>query len=257
MKMKKNKLKSIVLILIGILIALLISFVVWHQVSSADVLNDCKTLQTKMDEEIKKMTKEEIDIFDDLQFRIETEKSKNAYHAYIECLFDKAVEVLMGSNGADTDGIASANAANGPEWMKPESACLKEEKLVEVVKDSSPKNLLPYALEAYNKYVAHLKYLYALLGQHPTIDATTVHDFSALVGRQERLKMIVETEIQESIVALDSAFIALKEMRQAFVMHVHFQCMLKNLEMYRRMMANMRTIITTLPPIIEDASMHK
>ena len=110
---------------------------------------------------------------------------------------------------------------------------------------------------AYNQYVDRLKYLFALLQEHPTVSSATIDSFSEVFSNQSEQKLLVEDEIQNAIVAMNSTFIALKEMRQAFVMHVQFQCMLKNLEMYRRLMSNMRSVIMALPDLIEDASMHK
>ncbi len=252
-KMDKKILKNIAFILIGLIIALLISFVVWHRASSADIVEKCQESLTAMVDEFKPID----DPFSDSMFEDEFEEAQEAYHLYIKCLFDESVNGLLGSAGGETEGIFSANAPNLPEWTKPESACLSQEKLGTVVKDSAPKNLIPFALDAYNQYVDRLKYLFELLQKYPTVSASTIDNFSEVLTNQNSYKLLVEDEIQNSIVAMDSAFKALKEMRQAFVMHVQFQCMLKNLEKYRRVMENMREVISAIPARIIDASMHK
>jgi hypothetical protein len=193
-----------------------------------------------------------------LNFRIAFEKTRTNYHAYMECVFEKVVEGMMGSSGANTKGIFGANAPNAPEWSKPESACIPEKSLVDNLKDGSPETLLKPLLDTYNDYVDYLQLLF--------IEASTKIDttkegidvkLDELRGQNEAFKLLVENETQDALAALDGAFIGLKEMRQAFVMHVHFQCMLKNLERYRRAMENLRKVISAIPSVIIDASIHK
>jgi hypothetical protein len=193
-----------------------------------------------------------------LNFRIAFEKARSDYHAFMECAFEKIVEDMMGTSGGDTSGIFGANAPNLPEWSKPESACIPEKELVDSLKNGSPETLLEPLLKIYNDYVDYLQILYLKASEKIAMEQIGKSiKFEEIQGQNESFGLLVENEIQDALAALDGAFIGLKEMRQAFVMHVHFQCMLKNLEFYRRAMENLRRVVSALPSVIEDASIHK
>lgn len=195
-----------------------------------------------------------------IDFRIDFEETRNAYHDYVKCIFDQAVVRILGSAGGDTEGIMSTNSPNFidalPDWLKPDLACLDESKLSEILADGKPANLLLYILPIYNEYVIHLELLYRAVLEESGYDLKDAN-FTDIVVNNAALKLIVQNEIQDALVAIDSTFISIKELRQAFMMHVHFQCMLKNLEFYRRALENMRSVISVMPALLEDASMHK
>ena len=209
-------------------------------------------------------SKEEIDLNkpyqdqNELNFRIAFEKARTDYHAFMACVFEKVVEKMLESAGGDTSGIFGAHAPNLPEWSKPESACVAEENLTNLLKMGSPETLLKPLLEYYNEYVAHLQRLFQdVSNKIVTSNNGEVRKFEEMVTRNKTLRLLVENEVGDAIAALDGTFIGLKEMRQAFVMHVHFQCMLKNLEFYRRAMENLRRVISAIPSVVENASTHK
>lgn len=192
----------------------------------------------------------------ELNFRIGFEKARTSYHTYVECVFEKVVGEVMGSAGGSTDGIFSAHAPNLPEMLKPESACIAEKDLTDKLKNGSPAVLLDPLLQEYNRYVDYVQKLY-----QKTLDKTSeAQSDSAFVdafANSQALKLLVEGEIQNALIALDGAFIGIKEMRQAYIMHIHFQCMLKNLEFYRHALENLRRVIYGLPDNIINASTHK
>ena len=66
-----------------------------------------------------------------------------------------------------------------------------------------------------------------------------------------------QTEIDTSMVTIDLMFTSLKELRLAFVMHVHFQCTLKYLDKYRDTLGELRKLIVPLPGQLRDASVTK
>ena len=174
----------------------------------------------------------------------------------MKCVFDQAAINMLASAGGDTEGVGPAVLIDMlPDLLKPETACLKQKDLVNILKHGSPKSLLTPLLEAYYQYAEYLEKLYMAVSDYLQIDETT--DYSKLYATNQAFSLIVENEIQDAFVTLDASFTALKEMRQAFTIHVHFQCMLKNLEAYRRVLEKLRTVIESLPPIIENASMHK
>lgn len=196
--------------------------------------------------------------FNDLTFRISFEKARTQYHDAVKCVFDKSVISILSSAGDDLGAATlTAGAPNFPNLLKPDVACLNEKPLANLLKDSSPENLLQPLLNLYNKYTEHLQNLMTIASVYSADNETQIRDFANVINKLSIFQHMVENEIQNSLVALDAAFISLKEMRQAFVMHVHFQCMLKNLEDYRRVLGNLRTVVSIIPGVIEDCSMHK
>lgn len=271
--------KKLILKTIWLIILLLASFLFVQPSASAKVLKDCKVdqlildlgldtdkdakkgkFQTDFDKDFKE-AKNDNTKSNNLVIRLAFEKARTKYHDTVKCVFDHATIALLGSASNVSEDI---NMSNPPDLtnmlgdlLKPDLACLKEDKLAKIIKDSSSENTLQPLLDAYQKYAEYIKHLVELSALNPDLDDSTIGSFEKLFANYESFKLIAENEIQDSIVALDTAFIALKEMRQAFVMHVHFQCMLKNLEVYRRVLANIRSVVTVLPGLIEDASMHK
>jgi len=193
-----------------------------------------------------------------LNFRIAFEKARTGYHAYMECVFENTVKIMLDSAGGDTSGIFDANTPNLPnlpDWLIPEKACPSNEKgLVEKLKGASPDVLINPLQSAYNDYVDHLNLLFRMLSNSPPSNAEPA---MAMVEKYNIFFSLVESEIQDALNAMEGAFIGLKEMRQAYMMHVHFQCMLKNLEVYRRAMENLRKVISALPDVIVNESIHK
>jgi hypothetical protein len=191
-----------------------------------------------------------------LNFRIEFEMARNSYHTFVECVFERLAEDMLGSSGANTEGIFGANAPNLPEWRDPQSSCINEESLGEKLRSGSPEVVFQPIMNVYSSYIDYIMALYAMVSEKVEIEKGGSAKFEDILRRNEMLGGLVEGEIEDSKTALETAFIGLKEMRKAFVMHVHFQCMLKHLEFYRRAMENLRRVISSLPSIIENASMH-
>lgn len=193
----------------------------------------------------------------ELNFRIAFEKASNQYHLYMECVFERMVEAMLGSAGGDTSGIFAAHAPNLPEFMKPESACLKEDQLATILKSGSPETLLQPLQAKYNAYVDYLNLLLNEGRKNVTVmeNGKTI-PIDEINARRLFLRTLVDNEIQDALAALHGALNSLKEMRKAFAMHIHFQCMLRNLELYRHAMENLRRVVSGLPAVIENASMH-
>ena len=218
----------------------------------SDYINDCKDLKPGYNAEIDLTQPYENT---DLNFRIAFEKARTQYHKFMECVFEKAVEGMLKSSGSNTSGIFGANAPNLPEWMKPESACQTEKTLTGMLVNGSPAILLNSLLEQYNKYTDYLQRLFDT--SQAILRVTDISKLEEAYANNQQFQRIVEGEVQDALVAMDGAFVGLKEMRRAFTMHVHFQCMLKNLEFYRHALENVREVVSALPPVIENASMHK
>ncbi len=256
--------KKLLSIIIGLAIILPLSFVLINQSVSAKVLTTCNP--KKFEDYLKKDKKAVEKLisskkFDDLEFRLRFEKVRTKYHDHVKCVFDASMIATLGSAGGVQEHIPAGSLPNLdnflPDLLNPSKACLNLNKIKRILDDTSPTNLVAPMLKTYNLYVAHLKYLYSKVSATPTITSSSGNDFETIFKNNKKFKLIMENEIQNSLIALDAAFIALKELRQAFIMHVHFQCMLKNLETYRKVMSNVRSIVTTLPSIITDASIHR
>lgn len=202
------------------------------QSSQAKILDQCKLppFATYTNEQLN----------EDIEFRIAYEKASTQYHQYINCVFDKATSEMFDLAG----GVDQIN--------QPQAACLsdnKAQKLKTILTDGSPSNLLAPVLQNYHGYA---RYLNNLLTQR--FQSSGEGNYLEQVERQQILKRLVENEVQHALVALDTSFQSLVQMRQAFVMHQHFQCMMKNLETYRQVLGNLRFIVSTLPPLFHNAS---
>ncbi len=235
---------------------------------SADVLKTCKLedlekyLKTTAGEDLNKALKEADGDSNNLKVRVAFEKARTQYHDAIKCIFDASTIAVLGSaagigGNLKKDDMPSLTKAVLADLNKPDKACLGDEKRNEVINSSDPSKLVPDLLGAYNHYSGFIDNLVKRLGDAPTINPTEIGVLGPVTDRTDRLKLIMRNEQQDAIVALNGAFIALKELRRNFIMHVHFQCMMKNLEVYRKLLGNLRKVITTLPNVIQDASMHK
>ncbi len=228
--------KKFLLLITGILLTVTLNSVRAEEPESA-VLNACKSKRPSYPKII------ELDPNTHLQFRLEFEQARTRYHGYMNCVFEEAATDILGE---DPEAL-----------LKPDTACQSEKKLVDVMKNSSPETLLQPLMDTYHDYADYLNRLAIHVAAESESNVTTMGEFNQAFRRIQQLRLLVEDEVQNTIVALDAAFNSLKEMRQAYIMHVHFQCMLKNLETYRRVMGKLRAVVTMLPDVIIDCSMHK
>jgi hypothetical protein len=191
--------------------------------------------------------------FNHSKFDKEFEKIQEQYHGYAECIFDYAEKTVLGTK-----------ESNAEEWNNPPSACISQAELKKVIDYTSPNQMLEPLLETYNEYgnyLDELRDLYQIRGEEtggtedqPTaLSATTKLQLGAGIGG-ENIRL-TKSEKENALVAMDISFKSLKQLRMAYVMHVHFQCMLKNLEKYRQYLEKIRIIVEALPGILEDASM--
>ena len=186
--------------------------------------------------------------------------SQEKYHEYVQCIFDYAEDQILDSGGAKTRGTAQVNAPAFP-WFKPEAACISNKN--EAIIASSPDQLLPPLLEIHREYSNMLEKIapkYEQEGDEKGEDGEILNWNQLLSVKSSasgKIRSYVESEIQNSLVAMDITFTTLKELRLAFVMHVQFQCMLNNLEKYRKVLESIRTIVSCMPAALDGASMTK
>jgi hypothetical protein len=192
--------------------------------------------------------------------------ARDAYHKYVECIFNYAEVKILGGVGV-SKGTMQANTPNfdpsetpiispGIEWMT-SAACLTHTELNKIIDDTSPNQMLYPLLETYNSYTDHLDKLinlYSFLGEEGgELTLQQQLDIKTRVITSATRK--TDTEKQNALVAMNITFASLKELRLAFVMHVHFQCILNNLDKYRKKLEDVRIIVDSLPFELQDASM--
>lgn len=197
------------------------------------------------------------------------EAAQEAYHDYVGCLFDIAERKILGSDGAEQDGTMSANMLNTGglpgfgdiiDLMSPTQACLDPEDLKKIIKSTDPKDMLTTLLDAHTTYSEHLQDLgtrYSAAGGVTDSSGKMLEGISSLkrkAAQFDTIKRRRKLEIETSLMAIDMMFTSLKELRLAFVMHVHFQCTLKYLDKYRRRLEDLRDVIEPLPDQLENAS---
>jgi hypothetical protein len=191
------------------------------------------------------------------------EEAQSYYHKYAQCMFDYAENQIL-QNKVNQGGTWQAKTPNElVDWLDTSAACISQEKLAEAIFNTEPNQMLPPLLELHSDYSEHLNKLielYLLEGHEKGEDGKNLGGSDLLVTLNRNAGLLerqVIYELQNSLVAINLSFISLKELRTAFVMHVHFQCMLNNLEKYRKALENLRVIIDVLPGRLEDASMSQ
>jgi len=186
-------------------------------------------------------------------YKTNFEDAQKKYHEYAECIFSYAEKTVLGTK-----------KSNAQEWNNPPSACISQAELKKVIDYTSPNQMLAPLLETYNEYgdyLDNLLGLYQIKGEETGGDENELKALSTAMKLQlgagiarENIRL-TKSEKENAMVAMDISFKSLKQLRLAYVMHVHFQCMLKNLEKYRQYLEKIRIIVEALPSILEDASM--
>jgi hypothetical protein len=183
-------------------------------------------------------------------------EAQEQYHGYVNCIFNYAESEILGNVGI-SQGTIQANTPT-IDWMDPKAACLNTNKLIEIKNKTHPNQLLTPLLEihaVYSDYLDALKALYESKGTETKGMGTD--KLKAMADAYTEIDRIIESEKENALVAMDIAFKSLKELRLAFFMHVHFQCMLNNLETYRKWLEKIRVIVEGFPGMLQDCSMTK
>ncbi|MDH5596956.1 MAG: hypothetical protein OEY44_02535 [Candidatus Peregrinibacteria bacterium] len=188
--------------------------------------------------------------------------AREAHHNYVSCMFSFAEQEILQTEAIHQGGTYEANTPNQDtfDWMAPDQACLTPNELKWVIQGTDPSQMLQPMLNSHNAYKLHLNAIGdSYRGKAVATDengrrlqgAEALIAFANTLGSIERQRRL---EIESSLVAIDLMFTSLKELRLSFVMHVHFQCMLKYLEEYRIRLENLRKLIQPLPALLRDAS---
>ncbi|MBU0727647.1 hypothetical protein KKA95_03095 [Patescibacteria group bacterium] len=180
------------------------------------------------------------------------EDAQNKYHKYIQCIFDysenRVLEKLIKPDG---------------EYPSAEETCGID--VVSIIGDTNPDQMLTPLLNTYNiysEYLDELGYIYLRSGRVDSGEGgenlyNALQQYNILSASFDEFNRKISSEKANALVAMDITFVTLKELRLAFVMHNHFQCMLFNLEKYRNFLGKIRTLVEGLPGKLKDASMTK
>jgi len=181
------------------------------------------------------------------------EKAKSAYHEYAQCMFDSAEQVLLKSKAGEPDFP----------WNDPGKACLTDDERNKLIESSDFGSIAAILQKVHREYDAHLTKLlnsYKKVGRERNERGNLLSPLNALLVRgliSSEFEILTKLEIENALVAMDMTFITLRELRLALIMHIHFECMMKNLEKFRSYLESLRIIIDLLPDRLEDASMSQ
>jgi hypothetical protein len=178
--------------------------------------------------------------------------SQKAYHDYLGCLFDYAESTILKRPRVKGRNSYLANIPN-IDWMDPPAACLSDDEIRKALFDTDHSQMLTPVLETHRDYKNHLESM-ANVYRNRQASSQTPSTIGERAGTAAGIERRIKSEIDSALVALDLAFTSLKELRLAFTIHVRFQCLLKHLEKYRKVLGEIRTIVVALPNKLRDAS---
>ncbi len=178
------------------------------------------------------------------KFREAYEKAGLKYHQYAQCIFDKAVEEVVPDWFAQGAGVPQA--------------CIDQGELTEKLGINGNTTTLASSLILANQaYEVHLLGLTDQFLLHGKVEATESSPVTAkaIIDTSETFRELVKIELSNTAFALDAAFAKLKEMRQAYLMHVQLSCLLDNLKDYRDSLEKLRRAILDMEPRFDSASL--
>lgn len=178
------------------------------------------------------------------------QSAQKAYHNYIGCMFEFARDEVLKRNNKIVD------------WLAPKQACLDPGETKKIIDNTAPTLMIEAVLQSHTDYKNYLNELgktYSNEGVETSDDGKNLGLAEQLIAKAAyfpSLQRQRQMEVDSSLVAIDLMFSSLKELRLAFVMHVHFQCSLKYLEKYRKSLGALRRLIVPLPDQLRDASVR-
>lgn len=231
----------------------------------------CKAAKQLFEEKVQLKEWETAERKDQNTYEEVFDELRASYHDYIGCMFGYAEGTILLSDGSEQSGTWNANLLNTGglpvlgyliDWMTPAEACLSSDELRKIVQNTDPSQMLEPILKAHSAYARSLQELgdnFGIDGVMTDEDGNDLKLLDSLFAKEKQLATItrrIKLEINNSLLAIDMMFTSLRELRQAIVIHVHFQCTLKYLEKYRKELEKLREVIEPLPDQLEDASTH-
>lgn len=201
-------------------------------------------------------------VFTESEFETAFLDAQEEYHVYVQCVFDISQKYIL--DAPDESYLQTGMLANNPnalDWMKPDIACIDQKQIVSILEAVSFDVLLIPLLDIYNKYGDYLDSIlvpYAKQNKSNDDSEKDLYDLiSQTIARSEKAERLIENEKESALVAMDTSFYSLKELKTAFIMHVNFQCMMQSLGKYRNILEDIRNIVDDLLTRLPDAAKSK
>lgn len=169
-------------------------------------------------------------------------KAHRQHHEYIDCLFSQAAEMILPAPSKDD--------------ASPNDLCHSESEIKKLSNQSSTKAIMEKGLSDYDRYSDHLGKLGGLSENYFKSKKKGDIDFRYYVGRHREYQSVIDEELQYSLVAFDRSLMSFDGMHQAYLVHLHLQCVQSNLQKYLKLLGKLRSIVEGLPWRIENASIH-
>lgn len=177
------------------------------------------------------------------------EEASGAFHRYVGCLFDGMVTGIVKIGVSNLPESFSAYTPSLPDIRSPEESCKVGPDMEKILLETSTDVVLPVVQTAYDNYYLYLK---AILERPENTEKET--DLTALSAKTDELHLYFADEMETTIAAIKTAFQSIKEMRQAYMLHLQFNCWINHLEGWRNMLEEIRKLVVRLPEKLIDAS---
>jgi len=258
MRKNLNKIIGNFLIIIMVLLAFPISVFAENK----SPLELCKDFKPDFEKLTTDLNQKNNSVFSESEFETIFLNAQEEYHVYVQCVFDMSQKYIL--DAPDESYLQTGMTANNPnalDWMKPDIACIEQTQIRDILNAVSFKVLLVPLLDNYNLYKAYLDEIlkpYSSQNKSDDDSETDVYDLiSQTIVRSEKAKKLIENEQESALIAMDTSFNSLKELKTAFIMHVNFQCMMKNLDKYRNILEEIRKVVDDLLTRLPDAAKSK
>jgi len=186
------------------------------------------------------------------------------YHSFVQCHFDWAENAIFKNDCSASEG--TWNTEMTFDWMKwTDINCMSDVK--EFMLATKPAELVYIISNQLSQYNSFLSQLEGILDENKLSDiyisnalrsVDNIFQAREIIGTETpKVKRYLNNERSDSKYAINSAWKGLSALREAFVMHVHFMCMMKKLEKYQKALVNIRQILEDFPSRFKDASSVK
>lgn len=166
-----------------------------------------------------------------------TEEVAVAYHQRMNELFNAKIELLIGEDGAGDSGGVENNAPES------EESCTQ-------------KNVSTFcvAAQAVNEYFAFQEIMLEKLDAVEAVGAASGESISGMAALESERTKFINEELDVALQTMDVAVAAYGELHRAYPLHKKYQEIIKQLEKYRDMLADVRHEVTFFPLKFIDVS---
>jgi hypothetical protein len=182
------------------------------------------------------------------------EEASGAFHRYVGCLFDGMVTGIIKIGVSNLPESFSAYTPSLPDLRSPEESCKVGPDMEKILLETSTDVVLPVVQTAYDSYYLYLKAILDRPEKGREENTAANADLTALSEKTDELHLYFADEMETTIAAIKTAFQSIKEMRQAYMLHLQFNCWINHLEGWRNMLEEIRKLVVRLPEKLIDAS---